>query len=180
MNQQPVELQIAALLDAADVEHARVREAISELRVAGVAMREEVKIEAAAAVKEAFAGLQGDIERARGAMKWYTYRWIVIAAATLEVLSDVGFGFLWASLAWQKHEVDALIERKTALEVDIAGMQVNAAALAKKGARIKIEDCGGRLCIVANRHHQGEGEPDWKGFWYNTQTKEPWVVPSGY
>jgi hypothetical protein len=179
MDAERVEMQIAALLDQADVEHARVREAISELRAAGIALREGVVQAAGSAVKDSFTGLQGDIERARRAMKWFSYRWIVIVAVSLVGLFALGAGLAWALLALQRHQLTELIERKTALEADIAEMQVNAAALAKRGARIKIEDCGGKLCIVANKH-QGEREPDWSGFWYNKQTKEPWVIPKGY
>ena len=178
MDQQSVELQIAALLDAADVEHARVREAIGELKATGGALREDVRIATAAALKEAFAGLQGDIGRARGAMKWFTYRWIVIAAATLLVVSALGFSLLWALLAWQRHEIDGLIEQKTALAADIADMQVNAAELAKKGGRIKITDCGGRLCIVASKNQTGTFS-DWHGVW-NDKKGQTMVIPNGY
>ena len=180
MDAERVEMQIAALLDQADVEHARIAKAITDLQATGVVLERDVTRATGVAVKEAFAGLQGDIERARGAMKWFSYRWIVIVGVSLMGLFALGGGLAWALLALQRHQVTELIERKTAIEADIAEMQNNVAALAKKGGRIKIEECGGRLCIVANRHHQGEGEPDWKGFWYNTQTKEPWVVPSGY
>jgi hypothetical protein len=179
MDAERVEMQIAALLDQADVEHARVREAISELRAAGGTLREDVRIAAAAVVKEAFAGLQADIERARGAMKWFSYRWIVIAALTLATLSAMGFGLLWASLTWQRHELTELTEQRTAIEADIAEMRVNAEALAKKGARIKIVDCGGRLCIVANKNQSSDAN-NWHGIWNNEKTGETFVIPKGY
>ena len=131
------------------------------------------------AVKEAFEGLQGDIERARGLMKWFSYRWIVIAGLTLALLSELGFGLLWASLTWQRHELSGLLEQKAALAADIAEMQVNAAALAKKGARIKITDCGGRLCIIASKH-QSNDAPDWHGIWNNAQMGQTMVIPNGY
>ena len=179
MDQQPVELQIAALLDAADVEHARVREAIGELKATGGALREDVRIATATAVKEAFAGLQGDIGRARSAMKWFTYRWIVIVGLSLIGLGALAGGLIWGSLAWQRHEIEELMERKASIERDIAEMQINAAALAKKGARIKITDCGGRLCVVANKR-QSDKTTDWHGIWNNAETGETFVIPSGY
>ena len=56
---------------------------------------------------------------------------------------------------------------------------INAEALAKKGARIKMTDCGGRLCIVASKN-QGEGASDWHGNWNNAQTGQTFVIPQGY
>ena len=179
MDAKQVQMQIAALLDAADVEHARVREAIIELQATGGALREEVKIAASAAVKEAFAGLQGDIERARGAMKWFSYRWVFIMTATLAAFIVLGFAWVWGSLEWQRHQVTALIEQKAALTADIAEMQVNAAALAKQGARIKIADCGGKLCIVASKHQTDEAT-DWHGIWNDAKTGKTFVIPNGY
>jgi len=178
MDAERVEMQIAALLDQADVEHARVREAISELRAAGGTLREDVRIAAAAAVKEAFAGLQADIERARGAMKWFSYRWIVIAALTLATLSAMGFGLLWASLTWQRHELTELTEQRTAIEADIAEMKVTQAALAKKGARFKISTCGGRLCVAVSTD-QGQATVDWSQAWHAADGA-PLVIPKGY
>ena len=71
MDAERVEMQIAALLDQSDVEHARVREAISELRAAGVVLEQGVTRAAGIAVQGAFKGLQKDIERARSAMTWF-------------------------------------------------------------------------------------------------------------
>ena len=142
-------------------------------------LREDVRIAAAAAVKEAFAGLQADIERARGAMKWFSYRWIVIVVVSLVGLFALGSGLAWTLVAWQRHQVTELIERKTALEADIAEMTVNAAALAKKGARIKIDSCGGRPCIEVSPN-QSENLPDWKGPWNNSATGKSYVIPKGY
>jgi len=178
MDAERVEMQIAALLDQADVEHARVREAITELQATGVALREGVTQAAGSAIKDSFTGLQGDIERARGAMKWFSYRWMVMVGVSLMGLGALGAGLIWTSLAWQRHEVDGLIEQKEALEADIAEMQVNAAALAKKGARIKITDCGGRLCIVASKNQTGSFS-DWHGLW-NDKTGQTMVIPNGY
>ena len=179
MDAERVEMQIAALLDQADVEHARVREAIAELRAAGVVLQKDVTQAAGSAVQDAFKELQKDIERAQGAMKWFSYRWIVIAGLTLALLSALGFGLLWASLTWQRHELTELTEQRAAIEADIAEMKVNAAELATKGARIKITDCGGRLCIVANKR-QSDDATDWHGVWNNEKTGQTFVIPKGY
>jgi hypothetical protein len=179
MDAERVEMQIAALLDQADVEHARIAQAIVDLQAGGVGLREGVTQAAGSAVKEAFEGLQKDIERARGAMKWFSYRWIFMVVMSLVGLFALGGGLAWALVALQRHQVTELIERKTALEADIAEMQVNAAALAKKGARIKIEDCGGRLCIVADKR-QSDDATDWHGIWNNAKTGQTFVIPKGY
>jgi hypothetical protein len=172
-------MQIAALLDQADVEHARMLKAITNLQATGVTLQQDVTTAAGRAVKDAFTELQKDIERARGAMKWFSYRWIAIAGLTLVLLSALGLGLLWASLTWQRHELAELTEQRTAIEADIAEMQVNAAALAKKGARIKIVDCGGRLCIVASKT-QTDSFKDWHGIWNNAETGQTMVIPNGY
>ena len=83
------------------------------------------------------------------------------------------------SVASQRIQVTELIERKTALEADIAEMQVNAAMLAKKGGRIKIENCAGSICIVAN-NRQSDDTTDWHGIWNNEKTGETFVIPKGY
>jgi len=179
MDAERVEMQIAVLLDQADVEHARIVKAITDLQAAGVVLERGVTRAAGSAVKEAFAGLQSDIERARGAMKWFSYRWMGIVGLSLMGLGVLEGGLIWGALAWQRHQVTELIERKTALEADIVEMQLNAAALAKKGARIKIEDCGGRLCIVADKR-QSDDATDWHGIWNNAKTGQTFVIPSGY
>lgn len=178
MDAERVEMQIAALLDQADVEHARVREAIAELQARGVALQQDVTRAAGSAVQDAFKGLQKDIERARGAMKWFSYRWIVIAALTLAILSALGFGLLWASLTWQRHELTELTEQRTAIEADIAEMKVTQAALAKKGARFKTATCGGRLCVAVSTD-QGQASVDWTGAWHGADGV-PLVIPKGY
>lgn len=84
----------------------------------------------------------------------------------------------WALLALQRHQVTELLERKTALEADIAEMTVTQAALAKKGARFKTATCGGRLCIAVSTD-QGQSTVDWRGAWH-TDDGVPLVIPKGY
>lgn len=178
MDDERVETQIAALLDRADVEHARIAKAIIDLQATSVTLQKDVTLAAGRAVKDAFEGLQKDIERARGAMKWFSYRWVAIAGLTLVLLSALGFGLLWASLTWQRHEVLQLTEQRTALEADIAEMNVNAAALAKKGARIKTTTCGGRLCVMVSTD-QGQVSVDFTSAWH-APDGTPLVIPKGY
>jgi hypothetical protein len=112
--------------------------------------------------------------RARKAMTWFSTKWIALTAAGFIGMSAMAWGAVW----WQRTEVNELTAQKTALEADIAEMQVNAAALAKKGARIKITDCGGRLCIVASKNQTGSFS-DWHGLW-NDKEGQTMVIPNGY
>lgn len=178
MDAERVEMQIAALLDQADVEHARVREAIADLQATGVALQKDVTLAAGRAVKDAFEGLQKDIERARGAMKWFSYRWIVIVGLSLVGLGALAVGLLWASLTWQRHEVLQLTEQRTAIEADIAEMKATEAALAKKGARMKPTTCGGRLCVAVSTD-QGPVSVDFTPAWH-APDGTPLVIPKGY
>jgi hypothetical protein len=84
----------------------------------------------------------------------------------------------WLSIGWQRGQIDALSEQKTALESDIAELQANVAALNKKGGRIKLSECGGRLCIEASTN-QGKDMADWHGPWKSAQGV-PLVIPRGY
>ena len=65
MDPEQQELRIAALLDALDSEHERVREAMAELKATGVALQRDVKSAAAIAVQDALKALEGDIQSAR-------------------------------------------------------------------------------------------------------------------
>jgi hypothetical protein len=112
--------------------------------------------------------------RARKAMTWFSTKWIALTAAGFVGMTAMAWGAVW----WQRNAVTELTAQKTALEADIAEMQVNAAALAKKGARIKITDCGGRLCIVASKNQTGSFS-DWHGLW-NDKTGQTMVIPNGY
>ena len=129
-------------------------------------------------VNEQFMGLAQRILQmeamARNAMTWFSAKWIALTAAGFVGMSAMA----WASVWWQRNAVNELTEQKTALEADIAEMQVNAAALAKKGARIKIDNCGGRLCVAVNTD-QGQSHVDWRGAWHAADGA-PLAIPKGY
>ena len=130
-------------------------------------------------VTEQFLGLAQRILQleatARRAMTWFSVKWIALTAAGFVGMSAMA----WASVWWQRNAVNELTTQKTALEADIAEMQVNAAALAKKGGRIKIVDCGGRLCIVASKNQTGTFS-EWHGLWNDAKTGQTMVIPNGY
>ena len=109
------------------------------------------------------------------AMTWFSVMWIALAAGRFVAMAAVA----WAAVGWQWAAVSELTERKTALEADIIAMQINAAELAKKGGRIKITDCGGRLCVVASKNQTGSFS-DWHGLWNDAKTGQTMVIPNGY
>jgi hypothetical protein len=108
-------------------------------------------------------------------MTWFSSKWITLTAAAFVGMSAMA----WASVWWQRQQVNDLTEQKTALEADVAAMQVNVSELAKKGGRIKITDCGGRLCIVASKNQTGSFS-DWHGLWNDNKTGQTMVIPNGY
>ena len=65
-----------------------------------------------------------------------------------------------------------------ALRVERAQLQASIENLAKRGARIKIDNCGGRLCVAVNTD-QGQSNVDWRGAWHAADG-EPLVIPKGY
>ena len=112
---------------------------------------------------------------ARQAMTWFSAKWIALAAGGFVAMAATA----WAAVGWQRSAVAELTEQKTALEADIIAMQINAAELAKKGGRIKITDCGGRLCIIASKNQTGTFS-DWHGLWNDAKTGQTMVIPNGY
>ena len=59
-------------------------------------------------------------------------------------------------------------------------LQANVTALEKKGGRIVMTTCGGRLCIEASSN-QGPNSPQWTGAgWKNHENGVQLVIPRGY
>ena len=75
---------------------------------------------------------------------------------------------------------------QAALQADIAQMQVQVAELEKRGGRIVMTECGGRLCIEAsaNQGQNKDGSPAAMGSWQrdikNGGGKVSLVIPKGY
>jgi hypothetical protein len=135
------------------------------------------------AAKPVIGSLSGVVQAAsdaegsmRNAGAWFAWKWVAVAAGGLVGVCLVAY----ASLAWQLHQVSSLREEKAALLGDVAQLQANVAALEKKGGRITMTTCGGRLCIEASSN-QGQGAEQWKGGnWSNKETGVQLVIPRGY
>jgi len=70
-----------------------------------------------------------------------------------------------------------------ALRSEKAELEANIADLHKRGAKIKINNCGGRICIEAstNQGKDAAGNPATMGSWLTTDGRNvPLVIPRGY
>ena len=115
----------------------------------------------------------------RNAGAWFAWKWVAVAAGGLAGVCLVAY----VSLAWQLHEVSSLRDDQAALNADITQMQANADALAKKGRRIVIDQCGGRPCIEAssNQGADQDGTAIPLGGWHTTDGRNvALVIPRGY
>lgn len=116
-----------------------------------------------------------DVEGAmRNAGAWFAWKWVAVAAGGLVGVCLAAYG----ALAWQRHQISRLHDEKASLQADIEQMRTDVAALEKRGGRIVMHTCGGRLCIEASSN-QGEGMTDWHGPW-KTDKRVPLVIPKGY
>lgn len=136
--------------------------------------------EAAKPVIRNLSGVVQAASEAEGAIRhagaWFAWKWVAVAAGGMAGVCLVAY----VALAWQLHQVSSLREEKASLQLDIAQMQANVADLKRKGGRIVMATCGGRLCIEASSN-QGPDAQQWKGAnWSNKDTGVQLVIPRGY
>lgn len=105
-----------------------------------------------------------------------------VAVALLLVVLVIAYMLTWL----ERDTVTELRNEQAALQADIAQMQVQAAELEKRGGRIVMTECGGRLCIEAsaNQGKNKDGSPAAMGSWQrdikNGGGKVSLVIPKGY
>lgn len=135
--------------------------------------------EAAKPVLGRLSGVMQAASEAEGAMRnagaWFAWKWVAVAAGGLVGVCLVAY----ASLAWQLHQVNSLAQEKAELASDVARLQANVSALEKKGGRIVMNTCGGRLCFEASSN-QGQNAEQWKGGVWSTKEGAQLVIPRGY
>jgi hypothetical protein len=148
MDHEQQELRIAALLDAADVEQARVREAITELKAGGESLRREVRSAASEATREALKALQTQIDQAQCVVldlqrlslmrAAWQHVWVALVAIAITVLA------VW----WYVPSVSEM----TALQAERDQLQASIEDLTQRGAKIVINNCGPkrRLCVAVD------------------------------
>lgn len=173
MNHERQELRIAALLDALDQEHARVREAMTELKATSGFVQQDLKNAAAQAAREALEALRGDVESARrvvvdlqGLSLWRA-AWQHVMVAMMAILITV------LAVWWyvpSGGEVQALRTEKAQLEASIVELD-------QRGARMQHSLCGApgdtkRFCVLVPKRPEMFVDQKDKGLAY--------VVPVGY
>ena len=143
--------------------------------VAAKALGEAVKpvLGRLAGVVKAASDAEGSLKNAG---QWFAWKWVAVAAGGLVGVCLVAY----VALSWQLHQVKSLGDEKAELAADVAQLQANVSALEKKGGRIVMTTCAGRLCIEASSN-QGQGSEPWKGgSWSNKETGVQLVIPKGY
>ena len=114
-------------------------------------------------------------ERLQRAVKTFQWKWGAIAggAALAAVVAVILGVWLTASLmvSWQSAELDRL-------HTEIAQSKARLEELNRRGGKIELTDCGGRLCAYASTN-QGEGYKDWKTPW-SGRDGLPLVILRGY
>ncbi len=114
-------------------------------------------------------------DRLRRAVKTFRWKWGAIAggAALAAVMVIILGVWLMATfmVSWQSAELERL-------HAEIAQSEVRLAELNRRGGKIELTNCGGRLCAYASTN-QGEGYQDWKAPWHGRDDL-PLVILRGY
>lgn len=124
--------------------------------------------------------VEAKLDRVTASFGW---RWALLAGgiAAGTILSVAAI--VWATLAYQRHQLDDLAEKKTELTQEVARLQTNLDKLAQRGGRIKLSSCGpkNRLCVqLEPKQGDDADQKDFKGAWYSEDGKRRFVIPMGY
>ena len=114
-------------------------------------------------------------EHLQRTVKTFRWQWGAIAGgAALAAVVVVILG-VWLAVStlvsWRSAELEQL-------NMEIAQSEARLEALNRRGGKIELTDCGGRLCAYASTH-QGEGYKDWKAPWTG-KNGLPVVILRGY
>ena len=113
--------------------------------------------------------------RLQRAVKTFGWKWGAIAggAALAAVLILLFGAWLAAStlISWRSAELEQL-------NAEIAERKARLEELDRRGGKIELTDCGGRLCAYASTN-QGKGHKDWKTPW-SGRDDLPLVILRGY
>ena len=115
-------------------------------------------------------------QRLQRAVQTFQWKWGAIAGgAALAAVVVVILG-VWLAVStlvsWQSAELEQL-------NMEIAQSKARLAELDRRGGKIELEDCDGRLCIHASTN-QGKDYKNWIGPWYSKKDRSPLVIPRGY
>ena len=114
-------------------------------------------------------------ERLQHAVETFRWQWGAIAggaALTAVVVVILGVWLAVSTLvSWRSAELEQL-------NMEIAQSEARLAELNRRGGKIELIDCGGRLCAYASTN-QGKGYTDWKAPWTG-KNGLPVVILRGY
>lgn len=85
----------------------------------------------------------------------FGWKWALVVGGTALALVAVISIFAWGAVWYQRYQIEQLSAQKVALTSEVADLEANVNQLAKQGGKIKIADCGGRLCIEATSRELG-------------------------
>jgi len=156
-----------------------VRRALADASGTAVAVMEEASRPMLNKLSSMAAAVNDAEDQLNEATASFGWKWIMIAGGTLAGTLAVFMLAAWMAVSLQRFQVTELGEQKTQLQGEIAQLQERADMLAKKGGRIKLAKCGGRLCIEASSN-QGKEAPEWTGPWKNNENGATLVIPRGY
>ena len=114
-------------------------------------------------------------ERLQRAVKTFQWKWGAIAGgAALAAVVAVTLGVWLAAstlVSWRSAELEQL-------NAEIAQRKARLEELDRRGGKIELTDCDGRLCAYASTN-QGKGYKDWKTPWSGREGL-PLVILRGY
>ena len=133
---------------------------------------------AVAALNQAVGALDEAAGQVRSAGAWLTFKAAasVAGAGLVMVLAVYALGRFMLPSEADRQEVDRLRSEKAQLEANIAELN-------KRGGKIQLTTCGGRLCIEAstNQGKDDQGNTLALGGWTTSDSRKvPLVIPRGY
>lgn len=148
MQDEDQELKIAALIDALDAEHARVRAAMEALNATRAGLQQAVAQAARASTQEALKGLHGELERAQRVVIDLQRLSLWRAAWQHAMVALVAIVVTLIAVSWYVPSVTDM----QALRTEKAQLEASIADLEKRGAKLQINHCGPekRLCVAVD------------------------------
>jgi len=146
MPDDPQELKIAALMDAADAAQARALEAIDALNATRAGLQQAVAQAARVSTQEALQGLHGELERAQRVVIDLQRLSLWRAAWQHALVALVAIVVTLVAVRWYVPSVSDM----QALRAEKAQLTASMADLKQRGGRLQISHCGPerRLCVA--------------------------------
>ncbi len=148
MQDEAQELKIAALIDALDQEHARVRAAMEALNATSARLQQAIAQAARVSMQEALQGLHGELERAQQVVIDLQRLSLWRAAWQHAMVALVAIVITLVAVSWyvpSVSDMQALRTEKSQLEASIADLE-------QRGGKLQISHCGPerRLCVAVD------------------------------